>query len=78
MFLDPKLRRRQLTQIVKAPGDVESPIALLALKMVVVTLVGALVARRLPRNFDGFDPPFIQKKRDRAINGRHAQAVGSP
>ncbi|MFZ0683763.1 MAG: hypothetical protein WA304_07750 [Candidatus Cybelea sp.] len=78
MFLHPKLRGRQLTQIVKAPGDVESPIALLALKMVVVTLVGALVARGLPRDFDGFDPSVIQKKRDRAINGGYAQAVDSP
>jgi hypothetical protein len=39
VFLDPKLRGHQLPQIVKAPGDVESSIALLALKMVVVTLV---------------------------------------
>jgi hypothetical protein len=72
VFLDPKLRGSQLTQIVQASGDVESSIALLALKMVVVTLVGALVARGLSWNFDRFDPTIIQKKRNRPIDGRHA------
>jgi hypothetical protein len=78
VLLNPKLRRRELTEVIQAPGDVKSAIALLALKMVVVSLVGALVPRRLSRYFDRFDPTFIQKSCYRAIDGRHAQTIDPP
>ncbi len=46
--------------------------------MVVMPFVGALVSCRLSRYFDRFDPAFVQKSPDRAINGSHAQAIDAP
>jgi len=75
VLLDPKTRRRQLAEIIEAARDVKSAIALLALKMVVMPFVRSLVSCGLSRYLDGFDPPFIQKSSDRAIDGRHTQPI---
>lgn len=50
-----KFRRRQLTKIVEAAGEVEDAFASLALKMMMVRLVGSFVSDGLTRNFHGFD-----------------------
>jgi hypothetical protein len=57
---DSKPRRGQSAQIIQASGNVKSAIALFALKVVVVSFVGALVSSRFSRYFDGLDPTLTE------------------
>jgi hypothetical protein len=59
MLFDSKSRWHEAAEIVEAPCDVKGSIALLALKMVMVSLVRALVSRGFPGDFHEFDPPII-------------------
>lgn len=75
---NPELRRDERSQILHAARNVEDAVAVLTLKVVVVLLVCPFVARRLAGNLDGFNPPFLQERTDRAINGCNAEAVDAP
>jgi hypothetical protein len=55
VFADAKLRRHHRAEVIQAASHVKDAIASLALKMMVVTLVRALVARGLAGDFDRFD-----------------------
>jgi len=59
VLLDSKSRRREIAEIVQAPRDIKSSIALLALKMVMMSLVCALVSCGFPGDFHEFDPAII-------------------
>lgn len=76
MLLYAKPRRRQPAEV-KASVNVKGALAPFALKVVVMSLVGAFVSRRFPGYFDGFDPARGYQCPNRAIDGRHAQAPNS-
>ena len=78
MFLDPKLRGHEPAKVLEASGNVEDAIAALALKMVMVPFAGALVAHRLARNLNGFDPAVFQERAHRSIDGRNAEPSNAP
>jgi hypothetical protein len=78
VLVNPKLGRRQPAKIVQAAGNVKSTIALLALKMMVMSFVGALVSSRFSRYFDGLDPALSHQCRNRAVDGCHAEASDAP
>jgi hypothetical protein len=59
MLLDAKSRRHESAKIVEASGDIESSIAFLALKMVMVPYIRPFVPRRLTRNLDCYDPTLV-------------------
>ena len=78
MLLDAKPRRRQLTEIISTTGNVKGTIALLALKMMMMSFVSALVSSRLAGYFNRFNRTVGQQHADRAVDSRHAQAFDSP
>jgi hypothetical protein len=78
MLLNPKPRRRQLTKIIRAPLDIKRTIALLALKMMVMSLVRPLVASGFSGYFDRFNPTFGQQRRDRTVDSRNSQTLDPP
>ncbi len=75
---DSKLRRRQLAEIIQAPDNVKSTIALFALKMMMVAFARALVPSGFSRYFHGFNPTVGHERRDRAVDSRYAETLGSP
>ena len=49
--------------------EIEDLSAVAAMKMMVMSLVGAFVARRLPRDLDAADLPSLLKILQRAVDG---------
>jgi len=78
MLLNPKPRRGKLTKIIRAPLNIKRTIALLALKMMVMSLVRPLVASGFSGYFDRFNPTFGQQRRDRAVDRRNSQTLDPP
>jgi hypothetical protein len=78
VLLDAKPRRCQLTKIIHASGEVKSAIALLALKMMVMFFARALVSSRFSRYFNGLNPTLSQQCANRAVDGRHTEALDFP
>src|SRR5665213_3359020 len=72
---DPKLWRHELAEIFRAAGDVEDPLAFLALEMMVMPLIRPLVPNGLAGNRHLLHRPVAQQTADRAIDGRNAQAI---
>lgn len=60
MIAHAKLRWCQLAHVIQTSGNVEDALATFALKMVMVSTVRALVARRLAGNLDCVDPAALE------------------
>jgi hypothetical protein len=75
MLLNPKPRRRQLTKIIQAPLKIKRTIALLALKMMVMSLICPLVASGFSGYFDRFNPTLGQQRRDGTVDRRDSQTL---
>ena len=59
MIIHPELRGGHFLDAIQAPLQIENLAARPAQKMMMVTLVRALIPRRLPRNFDRDDLPVF-------------------
>jgi hypothetical protein len=78
VLLDAKLRWRQPTEIISTTRNVKGTIALLALKMMMMSFVCALVSSRLSRYFNRFNRTIGEQHADCAVDCRDAEAFDSP
>lgn len=69
MVGDLESRRSQFFQSLYALIEVEDLSAVAAMKVMVMSLVGAFVARRLTRDLDAADLPLLLKILQRAVDG---------
>jgi hypothetical protein len=73
MTVDHEPRRRKVLEVARARMDIENPLALAALEVVVVPLMRDLVSRVLAREQDGQERTVVDQLLEISVHRRQAQ-----